>query len=179
MGVAGLGVDIIEIERMRKVLKRTPSFRERAFSETEKAYCDARALPEVHYALRFAAKEAVLKALGTGFGGVGALDVEVVNDEKGRPHAVLHGKAKQIADEQGIVEMHLSLSYTHDLGVANAVAIKEEDRPEVKVKVDPLADLDEAFRQAKSILDEVPTGRMAEPMQKEGEEDEAGTSENR
>lgn len=177
MDVAGLGVDIIEIERMRKVLERTPSFREKAYSETERAYCDARALPEIHYALRFAAKEAVMKALGVGIFGVGIRDVEVVNDEKGRPHAVLHGKAAKIAEEQGVVEMHLSLSYTHDLGVANAVAIKESDRPEIKEKLNPLADLDEAFKQARAILDEDPSGSLAEKMVAEGEAADAAAEE--
>ena len=66
-GAVGLGVDIVEIARMRRILERTPSFREKVFSEEERSYCESTANPEVHYATRFAAKEAVLKALGTGF----------------------------------------------------------------------------------------------------------------
>ena len=65
-GQVGLGVDIVEIERMKRILARTPSFRTRMFSEDERAYCDAKATPEVHYATRFAAKEAVLKEIGCG-----------------------------------------------------------------------------------------------------------------
>ena len=76
-GQVGLGVDIVEIARVRRILERTPSFRERVFSEEERAYCDAAANPEVHYATRFAAKEAVVKALGTGFTrGIGVRDIE-------------------------------------------------------------------------------------------------------
>ena len=59
-GAVGLGVDIVEIARMRRILERTPSFREKVFSEEERAYCESTANPEVHYATRFAAKEAVL-----------------------------------------------------------------------------------------------------------------------
>ena len=82
----GLGVDIVSIERMRKILKRTPSFSRRVFSEAERVYCDAKAQPEVHYATRFAAKEAVVKALGTGFSeGIGVRDIEVRRTSKGRP----------------------------------------------------------------------------------------------
>ena len=88
-GAVGLGVDIVEIARMRRILERTPSFREKVFSEEERSYCESTANPEVHYATRFAAKEAVLKAAGeTGaimtiedhsiFGGLGSAVAEVV-----------------------------------------------------------------------------------------------------
>ncbi len=99
MDVLGLGVDIIEIDRMKRILERTPSFRIRIFSEGEREYCDSKARPEVHYALRFAAKEAVLKALGIGFTGVRATDVEVAHDKKGKPIALLHGSAAKLAEE--------------------------------------------------------------------------------
>ena len=68
--ITGLGVDIVEIDRMRAALERRPRMKERLFSAEERRYCDKRTQPEVHYALRFAAKEAVLKALGTGFAGM-------------------------------------------------------------------------------------------------------------
>ena len=83
-GAVGLGVDIVEIARMRRILERTPSFREKVFSEEERSYCESTANPEVHYATRFAAKEAVLKALGTGFSrGIANHDVEVRRNAKG------------------------------------------------------------------------------------------------
>lgn len=90
----GLGVDIVEIARMRKIIDRSPAFVEKVYSAAERAYCDSHAHPEVHYATRFAAKEAVLKALGTGFSeGIGWLDVEVRRTSKGRPYVVLTGRA--------------------------------------------------------------------------------------
>ena len=95
-GQVGLGVDIVEIERMRRILARTPSFARKVFSEAERAYCDAKANPEVHYATRFAAKEAVVKALGTGFSeGIGVRDIEVRRTTKGRPYVVLTGRARE------------------------------------------------------------------------------------
>ena len=79
----GLGVDIVEIARMRKIIERSPAFVEKVYSAAERAYCDSHAHPEVHYATRFAAKEAVLKALGTGLSeGIGWLDVEVRRTSK-------------------------------------------------------------------------------------------------
>src|SRR5512137_2890457 len=109
--ITGLGVDIVEIERMRVALERRPRLKERLFSAEERAYCDKRGRPEVHYALRFAAKEAVLKALGTGFTGMKFTDVEVSREMSGRPVPRLSGRAAERAAELGIVEMHLSLSF--------------------------------------------------------------------
>lgn len=146
MEFAGLGVDIIEIDRMKRALDRSPHFKERVFSEGERSYCDAKVRPEVHYALRFAAKEAVLKALGTGFGqGVNVTDVEVTNNRYGKPEVILTGGALDIAHSQGVKEMHLSLSYTHDVGVANAVAITEDVQPVIDETKDPQAELAAAF----------------------------------
>ena len=128
-GAVGLGVDIVEIERMRKILKRSPAFARKVFSAEECRYCDATAQPAVHYATRFAAKEAVLKALGTGFSqGIGVRDVEVRRTSKGRPYAVLTGRAKQVAQALGVRELPLSLSYTHTDAVACAMAITEGSR---------------------------------------------------
>ena len=153
--VAGLGVDIIEIERMERALARTPRMKERIFSETERNYAQGKLRPGAHYALFFAAKEAVLKALGTGFAGMAFTDVEVVHDRFGRPVPILHGRAKELAEKQGVVEMQLSLSYTHSVGVASAVAIKEQDRPRKEKKADPKAELLRQFREVKAILDDM------------------------
>ena len=130
-GAVGLGVDIVEIERMRKILKRSPAFARKVFSCEECCYCDATSQPEVHYATRFAAKEAVLKALGTGFSeGIGVRDVEVRRTSKGRPYAVLSGRAKQVAQSLGVRELPLSLSFTHTDAVACAMAITEGSVPD-------------------------------------------------
>ena len=154
MPITGLGVDIVEIERMRQALERRPAMKERLFSEAERAYCDARNKPEIHYAMRFAAKEAVLKALGTGFRGMRFCDVEVDRDSNGRPVPRLSGRAREVADERGVVEMHLSLSFTHSTAVASAVAITHAGRPKPKVSPpDPLAGVAASFKEVRSLLD--------------------------
>lgn len=157
--ITGLGVDIVEIDRMAEALRRRPRLKERLFSEEERVYCDKRSKPEVHYALRFAAKEAVLKALGTGFSGMNFTDVEVVREASGRPVPKLSGRAAAKAAELGVVEMHLSLSFTHTTAVASAVAITEESRPRRDDKVDPMAQLAADFKEARAMLDE-PAGRV-------------------
>lgn len=155
MGILGLGVDIVEIDRMSIALTRHPRLRERVFSEAERAYCEKRSRPEVHYALRFAAKEAVLKALGTGFSGMRFQDVEVIREASGRPVPVLHGRAAERAAELGIIEMHLSLSFTHTTAVASAVAITEDARPRKDERLDPMAELARSFKDARAMLDTV------------------------
>ena len=164
-GQVGLGVDIVEIERMRRILARTPSFARKVFSEAERAYCDAKANPEVHYATRFAAKEAVVKALGTGFSeGIGVRDIEVRRTTKGRPYVVLTGRAREVARDQGVREMPLSLSFTHTEAVACAMAITEDAVSAAKKRVDPMDELARQFKEARSMLDDLdakPTGEAA------------------
>ena len=153
MPLAGIGVDMVEIARMEKVLGRRPNFAKRVFTDEERAYCDRMARPAKHYAARFAAREAVLKALGTGFsGGIGFADVSVVRGEGGRPAAVLAGRAREVADELGVLEVALSISYTHDLAVANAVAMTDGVRPRQEERKD---DLRASFRAARSLIDEL------------------------
>lgn len=143
----GLGVDIVEIARMRKIIDRSPAFVEKVYSAAERAYCDSHAHPEVHYATRFAAKEAVLKALGTGFSeGIGWLDVEVRRTSKGRPYVVLTGRAREVAREQGVREIPLSLSYTH---TDSSVMATERRR-------DPMEELTRQFKDARALLDDLP-----------------------
>lgn len=154
--ITGLGVDIVEIERMREALARRPRMKERLFSEDERAYCEKRNKPEIHYAMRFAAKEAVLKALGTGFSGMRFRDVEVVRDDSGRPIPRLTGRAAAVAEAAGVVEMHLSLSFTHTNAVASAVAITEQMRPRKEPEEEtPQQRLAASFKGARALLDEV------------------------
>ena len=127
-GAVGLGVDIVEIERMRKILKRSPAFARKVFSAEECRYCDATAQPAVHYATRFAAKEAVLKARASSrfarppqVGDNPYLLIEVVNDAWGRPIVKLHGLA---ADFLPRAKIHLSL--THDGDTAGAMVVLED-----------------------------------------------------
>lgn len=156
MALAGIGVDMLEIVRMERTMRRRPSFLCRVFTEEERAYCDACARPAEHYAARFAAREAVVKALGTGFSnGVGFSDVSVTMDAQGRPRALLSGRAAQIAREGGVREVALSLSYTRDVAVANAVAVTDEVRPQPEDRPDPERELAASFREARSVLDEL------------------------
>jgi len=150
--IKGLGVDIVEIDRMAAALERHPRMKERVFSADERRYCEKRNRPEVHYALRFAAKEAVLKALGTGFSGMKFTDVEVLRDATGRPAPKLSGRAAEVADELGVIEMHLSLSYTHTTAVASAVAITSRSEATAP---DPAKLRAAAFKDAKALLDDL------------------------
>lgn len=155
--VAGLGVDIVEIARMQRVLARTPRFKMRVYTDGEQAYCDGfKKKAHLHYATHFAAKEAVAKALGTGFGqGVAPRDIEVVHEEGGRPRVVLHGKAFELAQKQGVTEVHLSLSRTHETAVANALAATEETRPQPKEEAgpSPREELAAEFKRLRGMLD--------------------------
>ncbi|MEU8246982.1 holo-ACP synthase [Nonomuraea sp. NPDC048916] len=114
--ILGIGVDIVDIARFEAALERTPTLRERLFTEVE------RPLPVQSLAARFAAKEAVAKALG-GPRGVGHLEAEVRCDETGKPEIRVTGKAADVADGLGIKRWHISLS--HDAGVAVAYVIAE------------------------------------------------------
>ena len=157
MAEARIGVDIVEIARIERVLQRTPAFAKRVFTEEERQYCESSARPAAHYACRFAAREAVLKALGCGFGnGVGRADVSVARDDAGRPVAVLAGRASEIAQEQGILEVALSLSLTSDLAIANAMCITEDARPKPKEnRRSEREALTRSFKEARSVLDEL------------------------
>ncbi|MDR2108381.1 MAG: holo-ACP synthase [Coriobacteriales bacterium] len=166
---AGLGVDIIEIARMERILQRTPRFAQRVFSEEERRYANSKANPAAHYALFFAAREAVLKALGRGFAGIGYADVEVSHDRFGRPVPLLHGAAAALAVEEDVVEVQLSLSYTHQVGVASAVAIKASDRPRLDKRHDPMEEISAQFKEMRALLDDM-DARIKEQQAGEGPE---------
>lgn len=153
----GLGVDIVEIERMERILERSPSFARKVFSEAERAYCDSKPRPASHYATRFAAKEAVLKALGTGFsqGRIKPRDIEVGRKPQGRPYVILSGRAREAAEEHQIVDMPISLSYTHTEAVACAMAITASSVRIKEERVDPMEELTKRFKEARDILNEL------------------------
>ena len=141
---------------MRAILARTPSFARRVFSQAECDYCDAKPSPEIHYATRFAAKEAVVKALGTGFSqGIGVRDIEVRRTAKGKPYAVLSGRAREVARERGVRELPISLSYTHTDAVACAMAITESSVQAAEKRIDPMEELAKQFKEARGMLDEL------------------------
>lgn len=155
-GTVGLGVDIVEIARMRRILQKTPSFARKVFSQAEQDYCNGKASPATHYALRFAAKEAVVKALGTGFSdGIWVNDIEVVRTKSGRPTIRLSGRALEVAQEKGVREITISLSYTHTDAVACAMAITEASVRASEQRKDPMEELARRFKETRGILDEL------------------------
>lgn len=125
--ISNIGIDIIEIERIQDLLKRKPRFIEKFFSEEEIAPIRKKVNFERHLAARFAAKEAAVKALGTGFDGIPFKDIVVVKDTKGKPGIELRGKALKVAESRGISGIALSLSFTHSTAAASAVALTTEE----------------------------------------------------
>jgi len=123
--IIGVGTDIVRVERIRRALEDLHTggrFRERVFTGREIDYCAARNRAELSFAVRFAAKEAAMKALGRGFGdGIAWREIEVVRESE-RPQLVLHGKAKERADALGVTHWHLSLSHTATDALAFVVA---------------------------------------------------------
>lgn len=110
--IVGIGCDIIEVERIRRAIARSELFVSKLFTPAETVYCRAKADPAQSFAARFAAKEAVMKALGTGWDGkVNWLDIEVLSDDAGRPYLNLGGGAKELAEKKGITNIQLSLSH--------------------------------------------------------------------
>ena len=120
------GVDIIEISRIRRVLDRySQRFLHRVYTDGEIAYCRGRA---PNLAARFAAKEATMKALGTGIRGVAWKDIEITRRESGAPGVLLHGRARLRAQRLGVLDISLSLSHSREYAVA-FVVLQREPQP--------------------------------------------------
>ena len=125
MAILGHGIDIVENRRIAAMLEaHGDRFTERVFTVTERSYADHGQRRRVErYAVRFAAKEAVLKALGTGWSeGISWTDVEVLRLQTGEPRLLLSGRAAEIASERGIREWSLSMSHTESHSIASAIA---------------------------------------------------------
>lgn len=118
MPIVGVGVDVVEIDRFAEALRRRPRLAERCFTEAEAAYCAAKPFPPQHFAARFAAKEAVGKALGIGM--TRWREVEVVRG-RGAPTIALHGRYAERARELGVERVHVSLTHGRDSAMAFAV----------------------------------------------------------
>ena len=122
-----IGVDIVEVPRVERLIRKYARVQERLFTEPEIHYCRARRNCYEHMAARFAAKEAVLKALGTGLGsGMRWTDVEVVNEEGGRPYVRLGGAVAAFAERHGVQQLEVSLSHTTGLALAQAMAVRAQ-----------------------------------------------------
>ena len=124
--ILSIGIDIIEVRRVRETIERTPRFAERVFTAAERAYCESRgAVAAQHYAARFAAKEAALKALQTGWsGGIAWQDIEVSAKESGAPLILFHGRALELYEQTGATAVHLSIAHTSEHAVAQVILEK-------------------------------------------------------
>jgi holo-[acyl-carrier protein] synthase len=124
--IYGIGIDVVEVGRIEDAMtKLGAAFLDRLFTKDEQEYCEKQKRPALHFAARFAAKEAVSKALGTGVGGqAGWLDMEVERAESGAPKMVFTGRAADFLASQDINEVQISLSHAKEYAAANAIAVK-------------------------------------------------------
>lgn len=117
--ILGIGTDIIEIARIKRGIEQyRQRFLNRLFTQNEQAYCLSHQNPYPYFAARFSAKEAIVKALGTGFGPVGWLDIEISKDPKGKPIVIFSDKANQLFN---FPDVHLSISHCHEYATAFAI----------------------------------------------------------
>lgn len=121
--IVSIGIDIVEVYRIAETLERTPRFGERVFTDAERTYCDAKgAAAAQSYAGRFAAKEAFLKALKTGWRGkITWHDIEILSDDQGVPTLHISGEASTLFTSSGAIHMHLSISHTTEHAVAQVI----------------------------------------------------------
>lgn len=125
MRIIGIGIDVIEVERIDDALEEFGErFLDRVFTAGEQAYCGQQRRPAIHYAARWAAKEAVSKAFGTGIGAeLGWIEIEILRRDSGEPELVLHGGAREHASELGVKEIKISLTHAKHYAAANAVVL--------------------------------------------------------
>jgi holo-[acyl-carrier protein] synthase len=123
--IAGIGTDIIEICRVKRVIEKNPAFTSKVYTKGEIAYCESKADPGLSYAARFAVKEAFMKALGTGWNHeVAFRDIETVTNPDGSPTLVISGATKTAMDKRNIIAMHVSISHEKQYAVACVVLEK-------------------------------------------------------
>jgi holo-[acyl-carrier protein] synthase len=123
VSVVGVGTDLVEVARFRTALQRTASLGDRLFSANEREYASDQHDPTKSLAARFAAKEAVMKALGVGLGDIDFHDVEVVRRESGEPALEVRGRAHDLATERGVTRWLVSLSHTDSTAIAFVIAL--------------------------------------------------------
>ncbi len=124
--ISGMGIDLVEIDRIDKIIARWGDlFVQKVFADEEISYCRKHVLPAMHFAARFAAKEACLKALGIGLGmGVGLKEIWVSRSDKGVPSLIFADKARILMEKQEIKGTHLSLTHTRSHAMAMVVLEK-------------------------------------------------------
>lgn len=124
--IYGIGTDIIEVGRIQKAMERNANFGERIYTSGEIAYCEPMKNKYQHYAVRFSAKEAFLKAIGTGWRlGISFCDIDVYHDSYGKPLIRLTGKAAEFSEREKISRIHVSLSHIKETACAVVVVEKE------------------------------------------------------
>jgi len=121
--IVGIGIDLVDIERFRLALERTPSMRTRLFTDIELAYVEPKADPVPSLAARFAAREAVMKSLGLGLGAFGFHDVWVERADSGAPSLMVTGAALELATGAGVTDWYLSLTHSASTAGAHVVAV--------------------------------------------------------
>jgi len=128
MAVVGHGVDVIEVDRIRRMMADHPErFVQRTYTEKEIAYADREKRRAEVYAGRFAAKEAVMKVLGTGWRrGVAFREIEILQHPSGEPYVVLHGRTAEVAQARGIARLWISISHIREIAMASAIGVDEK-----------------------------------------------------
>ena len=120
--IVGLGSDLLDVARVEQKLQEDSGFAASLFTPLEIRYCEGKHHPAQHYAARFAAKEALLKALGTGWrDGLSWHEIEIRRDELGRPVIALSGRVEQLAREQRVARVHVSLTHTAAFAAATVI----------------------------------------------------------
>jgi holo-[acyl-carrier protein] synthase len=127
MKIIAQGIDLIECERIERVWRQHPErFLGRILTPAERCYCERKKNPVPHIAGRFAAKEAVMKVLGTGWRGqIAWTDIEITNDSAGQPHVQLSGHSQQVARDRGISQILISITHTQNHAAASAIGVGE------------------------------------------------------
>ncbi|MFQ5456750.1 MAG: holo-ACP synthase [Nitrospirota bacterium] len=125
--IIGTGIDIVNIERFKKVVERRKErFLKRVFTQKEQEYSFTKKDPYPHLAGRFAVKEAIFKALGTGLSnGIKWLDVEIIKEKSGKPVALIAGRTKEIMEEMGVTMVHIGIAHDYNYSIANAILTGE------------------------------------------------------
>ncbi len=122
MEIYGIGTDIIEIDRIREAITRTAPFKRKVYTEREIEHVEKKKNPYASFAGRFAAKEAVSKALGTGVRGFSLSDVEIMNDELGKPVVYLYNELKEAAKD---LKIQISISHSREYAVSTVIIYRE------------------------------------------------------
>ena len=124
--IIGIGADIIQVERIARLLDQYPGFCHRVFTAAEIEYCNGKGNRTQSFAVRFAAKEAVMKALGTGWDGrINWTDIEIGKDANGRPCVAVYNATRELIDSLGVDRIHISLSHEKEFALAYVILERE------------------------------------------------------